>query len=118
MVHDRNCKVRMVGRFLLRNILAVGDILWAYCFGGGQFSTTGDQGLNPLATALLCQLQVLTHGSESNTSILESLGSFWIPKKPSELPYLPVFWVPGGHLTHCRPGRRLSLWVRFSAARS
>ena len=30
MVHDRNCKVRMVGRFLLRNILAVGDILWAY----------------------------------------------------------------------------------------
>ena len=30
MVHGRNCKVRMVGRFLLRNILAVGDILWAY----------------------------------------------------------------------------------------
>ena len=30
MVHDRNCKVRMLGRFLLRNILAVGDILWAY----------------------------------------------------------------------------------------
>ena len=30
MVHDRNCKVRMVGRFLLRNILAVGDTLWAY----------------------------------------------------------------------------------------
>ena len=30
MVHDRNCKVRMVGCFLLRNILAVGDILWAY----------------------------------------------------------------------------------------
>ena len=31
MVHDRNGKVRMVGRFLLRNTLAVGDILWAYC---------------------------------------------------------------------------------------
>ena len=30
MVHDRNCKARMVGRFLLRSILAVGDILWAY----------------------------------------------------------------------------------------
>ena len=30
IVHDRNSKVRMVGRFLLRNILVVGDIPWAY----------------------------------------------------------------------------------------
>ena len=34
MVNDRNCKVRVVGRFLLRNILAVGDILWAYFCSG------------------------------------------------------------------------------------
>ena len=44
MVHGGNCRVRMVGRFLLRNILAVGDILWAYFLKWEEVRSNEKQG--------------------------------------------------------------------------